>query len=74
MRSETKVVRLIARLKGLKKTHAKLEHSIQNETARPLPDGLIVQRLKRMRLKVRDEIFMVVKIVKAKRTGLQPHV
>ena len=36
--------------------HQELEDAIVEECSRPLPDGLVVQMLKRRRLRIKDEI------------------
>ena len=47
---------LIGRLQSLKAKHAALDARICTETARPMPDGLRVQSLKRLRLRTKDQI------------------
>ena len=45
-----------ARLKALQARHDILESKIHGEMVRPLPDDLRLTLLKRMKLKLRDEI------------------
>jgi hypothetical protein len=41
---------------SLKDKHAELEHEIELENARPLPDEMHIQELKRQKLRIKDEI------------------
>lgn len=43
-------------LQYLRREHARLENLIDRETARPAPDGLLIARLKKLKLRVRDQI------------------
>ena len=45
-----------ARIYTLKTQHTKLESKIQSENSRPHPDELLVTKLKREKLKVKDEL------------------
>jgi len=45
-----------ARLRALEERHAMLEREIAEEDARPRPDELELQRLKREKLRVKEEI------------------
>ncbi len=45
-----------SRLDTLASRHADLEHAIEEETHRPLPDQLRVTQLKREKLRIKDEI------------------
>ncbi len=45
-----------SRLDTLASRHADLEHAIDEETHRPLPDQLRVTQLKREKLRIKDEI------------------
>lgn len=47
---------LYERLRSLRVRHRQLETNIGEEMLRPMPDILIVQKLKRLRLRIRDEI------------------
>jgi len=50
---------LLQRMRNLKNRHKRLEAHIDDELARPMPDALRLQTLKRMRLSTRDHIRMV---------------
>lgn len=41
---------------SLQDKHAELEHEIELENSRPLPDELHIQELKREKLRIKDEI------------------
>lgn len=45
-----------ARLSALAAKHAELEHEIEEEAHRPLPDTLHLTELKRQKLKVKEEL------------------
>jgi hypothetical protein len=45
-----------ARLESLQGKHSELEHLIQREISRPYPEELTLQRLKKQKLALRDEI------------------
>ena len=45
-----------ARIYTLKNQHTQLETKIQSENSRPYPDELLVTKLKREKLKVKDEL------------------
>ena len=45
-----------ARLSALNAKHAELEHAIEEEAHRPLPDTLHLSELKRQKLKVKEEL------------------
>ena len=47
---------LEARLVELKQDHADLDAAVQALSATPLPDMLLIARLKRKKLKLKDEI------------------
>jgi Uncharacterized small protein len=47
------------RLAALKEKHAELEQAIALENSRPHPDDLLIQRLKREKLKIKDTIARV---------------
>jgi hypothetical protein len=46
----------IARIDTLKNQHRQLQAKIELESNRPLPDDLLVAKLKREKLKVKDEL------------------
>ncbi len=41
----------------LKARHVELEQAIKDESRRPLPDGLVVQMLKRQKLRIKDKLY-----------------
>ncbi len=41
----------------LKARHVELEQAIEDESSRPLPDGLVVQMLKRQKLRIKDKLY-----------------
>lgn len=47
---------LMSKLMMLKQRHSQLQDEIDTEMRRPLPDPLIAQKLKRTRLRLKDEI------------------
>lgn len=51
-----KIRKLGLRLRSLKLRHANVEASISAELRRPRPDDLLLQRLKKLRLRLKDEI------------------
>ncbi len=55
---------LSKRLQSLHELHASLEARIRKERLRPLPDGLVIQRLKRMRLKAKEEIASIAGVMR----------
>lgn len=46
----------VARLETLRTKHEDLEHQIEKEENRPLPDHSMVHTLKRQKLKLKDEL------------------
>ncbi len=48
-----------ARFTTLTSKHADLERTIEEERQRPLPDGLLISRLKREKLRIKDEIHLL---------------
>ncbi len=56
MQTTTKAARLGARLEGLGRRHRELEMRIASVESRPLPDQIALARLKREKLRVRDEM------------------
>ena len=55
---------LVGRLRSLEAIHADLEARIDAEVKRPLPDDLLVQRMKRQRLKAKDEIAAIAGVMR----------
>ena len=55
---------LIGRLRSLEAMHADLETRIDAEVKRPLPDDLLIQRMKRQRLKAKDEIAAIAGVMR----------
>ena len=47
---------VLNRIEALKTKHNELEHKIEAEEIRPLPDDALIHDLKRQKLKVKDEI------------------
>jgi hypothetical protein len=47
------------RIESLKSKHARLEHEIDEETHRPLPDTMVIAALKREKLRIKDEITKI---------------
>ncbi len=37
--------------------NGELDQAIEDETKRPLPDGLVVQMLKRQKLRIKDKLY-----------------
>lgn len=54
-----KPVTLRARMNALKSKHRELDYRLRDEMARPMPDALRAQTLKRMRLRTKDQIALV---------------
>ena len=54
-----KPTRLIDRMRALRTRRTELENRIHDEMARPAPDGLRLQTLKRMKLRAKDQIGMI---------------
>jgi len=46
-------------ISSLKDKHAELEHAIELENSRPLPDEMLIQDLKKQKLRIKDEIARV---------------
>lgn len=44
---------------SLKDKHAELEQAIEVENSRPLPDEMLIQELKRQKLRIKDEIARI---------------
>jgi hypothetical protein len=47
---------LIQRIETLRKRHSEVDHLLQDEEHRPLPDVVRVHQFKREKLKIKDEI------------------
>ncbi len=47
------------RIEALKKKHASLERAIDEENHRPRPDQDTLSDLKRQKLRIKDEIFLL---------------
>lgn len=45
-----------ARKNALELRHRELEHLVETEEARPLPDDVALARLKRQKLRIKDEL------------------
>jgi len=43
----------------LRARHVELDQAIKNETKRPLPDGMVVQMLKRQKLRIKDKLYRI---------------
>ena len=56
MNDDMSDVALEARLAELRQDHADLDAAVQALSATPLPDMLLIARLKRKKLKLKDEI------------------
>jgi hypothetical protein len=46
-------------ISSLQDKHAELEHAIELENSRPLPDEMLIQELKRQKLRIKDEIARI---------------
>ena len=49
------------RIEALKEKHASLERAIDEENRRPLPNQDAIHDLKRQKLRIKDEIFLLEK-------------
>lgn len=67
-----KPMTLMHRLRTLRTRHAELDNRIRDELARPLPDDLRTQTLKRMRLRTKDQIALVAKRLSSHSSPGQP--
>ena len=47
------------RLNALLLRHARLDRQLRQEVRRPFKDGLVIQRLKRLKLRVKDEMALL---------------
>lgn len=57
---------MYTRLKALRGQHASLDAQIRREHRRPAPDTLHVQTLKKFRLRIRDEIGRLERVLERK--------
>lgn len=48
-------------VKALEAKHAALEAAIEEENSRPLPNSIILSKLKRQKLKIKEEIIFMQK-------------
>lgn len=48
-----------ARMSALAVKHAELEHEIEQESHRPMPDSLHLTELKRQKLRVKEEMAQI---------------
>ena len=64
MLSRGKEQGLRQRLESLETRHADFETRIEAELTRPMPDLLTVQKLKRLRLKAKDEIESIAGVLR----------
>lgn len=55
---------LLRRLESLQVRHARLQAGLDAELNRPSPDTLTIQRLKRLKLKAKDEITAIMPILR----------
>lgn len=60
-------------LEGLRSKHAHLEQAIDEEAHRPMPDQAILTRLKREKLKLKEEIVRLTGEQPAQPTALELH-
>lgn len=56
---------LAERYRALRVTHAGLDEELAAEMKRPLPDGTLVQRAKRRKLLVKDELAAIERLLAA---------
>ncbi len=66
MKTKLKFSGSVNRLKALKNRHATLEASIAAEEKRPLPDAIVLQRLKRIRLAVKEKLTITARTLSRK--------
>jgi hypothetical protein len=45
-----------AHIQQLLEKHANLDHAIEEETQRPHPDNILINELKKQKLRIKDEI------------------
>lgn len=63
---------IAARRHALERRHARLEAKIAQESARPLPDPMRVQWLKRIRLRLKDEVASLEGVLRTLSRARQP--
>ena len=64
---------IASRYRALLLTHSSLEEKLSEELKRPLPDSAIVQRIKRRKLAIKDELASIDRLldaIGAKESGL----
>ena len=61
---------LLNRYRHLSARHAAMEQSLASELKRPLPDSTAVQRLKRHKLRVKDELASIERLFAAIGTSI----
>lgn len=57
---------MYTRLKALRGQHSSLDEQIRHEHRRPAPDTLHVQTLKKFKLRIRDEINRLERVLERK--------
>lgn len=72
MYSRKKGAGLLGRLEWLEALHANLEARIDDEMKRPLPDNLLVQKLKRLRVSAKDKIANISGVLRTVNRAHQP--
>ncbi len=55
---------LLRRLETLQRRHARLQSGLDAELARPAPDSLAIQRMKRLKLRAKDEITAILPVLR----------
>ena len=60
------------RLNALLLRHQRLERQLRNEVRRPFRDGMTIQRLKRLKLRVKDEMALLKGVMKTVRMPESP--
>ncbi|MGD1883858.1 MAG: DUF465 domain-containing protein [Paracoccaceae bacterium] len=70
-RKSPKVESLAARRKALSEIKSKLDLRIANENSRPLPDPSQLSRLKRMKLRAKDELTSIQTILGVREAARQ---
>lgn len=59
---------IASRYRALMLTHHSLQERLDEEMKRPLPDAAIVQRIKRRKLSIKDELASISRLLDAMRT------
>ncbi|MTI45620.1 hypothetical protein JM93_00754 [Roseibium hamelinense] len=60
---------MYTRLKALRSQHETLEHQIRREEKRPAPDVVHVRTLKKFKLRIRDEIARIERVLDRNQRG-----